>query len=120
MPYIYIHEQEFLVQKSIVCVLKRKKQTSQVFLTLNTSVITVSVCVCVCVRVFVCLQSSHTTRVTQTKPYTPQPHQDPDYRTGSCDFSNVALSAGEGDYYYKAVIVPGNVHKVFGPVTVCE
>ena len=79
-------------------------------------------CVCgwVGVRVWVCVQSSQTTPVTQPTPYTPRPHQDPDYRTGSCDLSNVTLSSAEGDYYYKAVIVPGNVHKVFGPVTVGE
>ena len=77
-------------------------------------------CVCVCVCVCVCGQSSQTTPVTQPTPYTPQPHQDPDYRTVSCDFSNVALSPAMGDYYYKAVIVPGNVQKIFGPVTVGE
>ena len=75
---------------------------------------------CVCVLVCDCVQSSQTTRVAQPTPYTPQPHKDPDYRAGSCDFSNVSLSSAEGDYYYKAVIVPGNVHKVFGPVTVGE
>ena len=76
-------------------------------------------CVCVCVC-GVCVQSSQTTPVTQPTPYTPQPNQDADYKTGSCDFSNVALSPAKEDYYYKAVFVPGNVQKVFGPVTVGE